>query len=305
MKVAVIDIGSNTIRLAIYLRTANGFKRIFSEKEMVGLVGYITDRTMSADGIELLITILEGFQQRAQIIQVDTIQCLATASLRGLENTAVIIKEVKDRLELSIQVLSGEEEAFLGFLGSQDLLDDQPGIMVDLGGGSTELVSIENRKICNSTSLPFGVLLLHNRFVRYILPTAEENQKIQEYLRQQLAQLPWLQSGKLTLYANGGTGRAIGDLHQYCHHRRHGEALHGYRLPAGELEEIIAWLQTYDEAAIKALIKVVPERLHLIFPGLLVFATIMKVAKVDEICVSRNGLREGFMRQWVNSLSGH
>jgi exopolyphosphatase/guanosine-5'-triphosphate,3'-diphosphate pyrophosphatase len=298
MRIAIIDIGSNAVRMDIVDLQGRDAHTLLSRRETTGLAGYTEDKRLDSGGIALLLSVLQDFQQLLSELQVEKTYCLATASLRGLVNAKDIVAAIFKQTGLVIRILSGEEEARASWAGSRNLLGDLPSLFVDLGGGSTELVKIVHRVPEETISLPFGVVLLYHRLVQGILPTAAEKAAIIAYLREAMAPIQWLNGGLYSLCAIGGTATALGKLRG--HYISAGlaperEIAHGYRLPAADCAAVLAALEA-DRAAPHTLVKLVPERLHLIFPGLYVFTTLIELSGVQEIIISRQGLRKGYLR---------
>lgn len=117
MRCAVIDIGSNTIRLCLYHWDGQQIQTLFSKKETVGLAGYVTNGTLSQKGIQSCIHTLSAFQKLAQNFAPNTFCAFATASLRNIENTDQALQKIKEATGMDVDVILGREEARLDFVG--------------------------------------------------------------------------------------------------------------------------------------------------------------------------------------------
>ena len=122
MKQAIIDIGSNSIRLTLYETEGEHFKTLFREKIMAGLAGYVENRTLSAAGIECACSALLNFQSILQTLKIDHICVFATASLRNISNTGQARSIIRSATGYDVEILSGEEEALLGYTGAMQEL---------------------------------------------------------------------------------------------------------------------------------------------------------------------------------------
>ena len=138
---SVIDIGSNTIRLAVYRVDGEGITPILNNKYTAGLAAYVgKDGSMAPEGIERLVDVMGKF--RAALDLLPDCRCFpfATASLRNITNRDEVVERVREATGFEIRVLSGYEEAMLDYRGAVRSLPGEQGLLVDVGGGSTELV---------------------------------------------------------------------------------------------------------------------------------------------------------------------
>ena len=172
MKQAIIDIGSNSIRLTLYETEGEHFKTLFREKIMAGLAGYVENRTLSAAGIECACSALLNFQSILQTLKIDHICVFATASLRNISNTGQARSIIRSVTGYDVEILSGEEEALLGYTGAMQELHLASGAFLDIGGASTEIVTFHDGTPVDFTSFPIGSLSLYRRCVKKILPGA-------------------------------------------------------------------------------------------------------------------------------------
>lgn len=148
MKCAIVDLGSNTIRLSLYNTLENGgFETLFSKKYMAGLAGYVSHGIMSNDGINQACAVLLDFKILLQQLGVKDMHVFATASLRNIKNTEKALETIKRRTGLSVDVIEGSEEGILGYYGALYTTDLKNGMMFDIGGGSTEFVRVKNGKV--------------------------------------------------------------------------------------------------------------------------------------------------------------
>lgn len=294
-----MDLGSNTMRMSVYEK-GDHLRHIMSEKELIGLIGYTAGGVLSDEGITRVCDVMHSFKETSDAIGSDTFSCFATAGLRNIKNTQHAIELIRERTGISVCVISGEEEARLDFIGAFDGVSLQNGLMADMGGGSTELVRFCGREICNSVSLPFGSLYLYKKFVGEILPSKSEFKHISSFIENQLENLEWLPGSGENLCVIGGTARAAARIHQELFEHRHSE-LQGYSFPAGEMKKTLRMLTALDKKGIRVITRVAPERLHTIMPGLCAFSRIIKFSGCKTVTVSRNGVREGYLNEYVLS----
>ena len=170
----VIDIGSNTIRLVIYTLEDGQLRQALSSKATAGLAGFVEDGALSEEGIERMLGVLRRFRGVLSLLPDCKVYPFATASLRGLSNTQDILERVERETGFKIDVITGREEAILDYRGAVGRMQERSGVLVDIGGGSTELVFFRSREVIAARSLPLGSLSLFNRFVSGVIPDKQE-----------------------------------------------------------------------------------------------------------------------------------
>ena len=141
----VIDIGSNTIRLVIYTLEDGQLRQALSSKATAGLAGFVEDGALSEEGIERMLGVLRRFRGVLSLLPDCKVYPFATASLRGLSNTQDILERVERETGFKIDVITGREEAILDYRGAVGRMQERSGVLVDIGGGSTELVFFRSR----------------------------------------------------------------------------------------------------------------------------------------------------------------
>ena len=184
MQYAVVDLGSNTIRLSVYdTRPGGTFELLFSEKEMAGLAGCVEDGVLSQAGIHRACQALTHFQRLARLVGLERVHVFATASLRNIRNTEEALAVIRKACGLEVDVVPGDMEAELGYYGALRTLDLRDGAMFDIGGGSTELVEVRQGQILRAQSLPVGSLNLFSRYVRRVWPRREEIEQLERAVK--------------------------------------------------------------------------------------------------------------------------
>ncbi len=234
MEYAVIDIGSNTIRLCIYRDENDKFVRLLNTKEVAGLAGYKKDGALTREGIETACEALCTFKDTLSIIKVEQLFVFTTASLRNITNSKEVIAEIEQRTGFTIDLISGELEAKLGFLGASKINKLQSGLLVDIGGGSTELVEYNNGVMSNCISLPIGSLSLYSTFVDGLWSNKKEQKAIEDHIQGMIKDVDFIKNKKFaTMLGIGGSIRTIkkmcakkyGITEQYFEYERLSEIL--------------------------------------------------------------------------------
>ena len=292
---AVIDIGSNTIRLVLY-RMADGQPRqILSSKASAGLAGYVEKNgRLSDQGIEKAVEVLRQFKQVLEEIRPEKAYFFATASLRNVTNTEEVVEAIADACGITVQVLSGKREALLDYYGALQSISQPEGLLVDIGGGSTELVFFQQRQALLAASLPIGSLNLSTRFVQNVLPDKRElsmlSACVQEQLEEMRIPLPDRCSTAF-LCGVGGTCRASCKLSDQLAGESTGFA--GY--PCQRLGELFGIFRQEPQRFLQAMIKSAPDRLHTLVPGLVILDAVSHRFRCETFSASPYGVREGYL----------
>ena len=299
---AIVDVGSNTVRMNVYDVNDGKLKVLFSKKETVGLASYVRGQYMSGAGVERVIQVLTEFRAVLDNLNIPEMHVFATAALRNVKNSQEAVEEINRRTGIQVQVISGREEAELDFMGAAIESNIKKGLLVDIGGGSTELVAYKDGGIISAVSIPKGSLNSYNKYVKGILPTKEERKAIKKDF---VAKLDGLQafegSNKYKLICGvGGTVRAALKLDKLFF----GESLAEDILPVAHIGYIIKAMEQKDNREkflknMSLLLDVVPDRIRTIMPGMIILYAVAKRFKCDAIMVTKTGVREGFMYNYV------
>ena len=294
--------GSNTIRLSIYHWEGRQFKLLMNKKEMAGLAGYIKDGVLSDRGILVACQVLSGFKALLENFDIRDIHVFATASLRNIVNTEDALDTIRAVTGVTVEVVSGSDEATLSFLGAT-VGGGAPdtGLLADIGGGSTELVAYEKGGITSGCSLPMGSLSLFTRYVTGLFPTREERHAIRDQVEAELerAKTQGVRCAHLT--GVGGTIRAAAKL---CNDLS-GADQNNRTIPAEEIRALYKDLKKGDQATLRQILRIVPDRVHTILPGLAILCAVLKSYEVETVLVSPCGVREGYLLQRVMGVNGH
>lgn len=296
MSTAVIDIGSNSIRMFVYDKSGEKIKRIFKQKEYAELIRYIELGKLNNKGIKKLTCTMNNFKLICDMISIDEIACFATASLRKISNADEVLNIIKDKTDIDIKVISGPEEAELGYDGLNYAFSlTGKGLTLDMGGGSTELLLYDSGNILNAVSIDAGSLSLFRQYVNSLFPTKEEYEHIQEHVQQEvMTQANWLLKNEpISAYLSGGTARAIARLHRAIIRGR--KDIHGYKMSVDEVQMVFDTISSLDHYALYMLTEIMPERIHTILPGMFAYLQLFKICNISDIIISDYGVREGYM----------
>lgn len=291
----VIDIGSNTIRLVI-CRVENGVIRpILSNKHTAGLAGYVDKKNfMSPEGVQKLISVLREFQGVLDILPDCPVYPFATASLRNIVNTEQVLETVRRETGFTIQVLSGYEEAMLDYRGAIRHVGEDAGLLVDIGGGSTELVFFKDASVLAAHSIPLGSLNLYSRFVSSgILPNKKELRAMQEEVRRVLedSMPPAREYVAQPLCGVGGTARGTLALFQSMRKDGGDEPIYETRF----LDKVLDLAEENPQKLLRRILKIAPDRVHTLVPGVVILNSVAKLYGSHTAVTSPYGVREGYL----------
>ena len=297
VKYSVIDIGSNSIRLTVYKVKDKDFSILFKQKKMVGLAGYVDNGRMSRAGISCAAESLLEFKNVLKALNItERIYVFATASLRNIVNTEEAVINIENETGFKVDVITGEQEAFLGYMGVMQELSVSDGVFADIGGASTEIAIFKNKGMFFSRSLCVGSLKLFKDFVEKILPGDRAVKEISAAIDEEFQKNGIVHPTRCRkLICTGGTARSVLRFAKYL---RLIDA-DSRELKAGQLVKVGRLLLGNRKTAADAILKIDPERIHTIIPGYLILRYITKRFNVEELIVSNYGVREGYLCQKI------
>lgn len=287
--IAVIDIGSNSIRLVIYEGIARSPTVLFNEKMLAGIGrGIVTTGKLDPEGVARSMKEFRRFRALSEQVGAEQLHVLATAAAREAENGPDFIHRAEEVLGTEIRVLSGREEAHFSALGVISGFHQPDGIAGDLGGGSLELVDISGETIGEGITLPLGGLRLQDMAKNSPAAAAA-------IARNELARADFLKAGQgRTFYAVGGTWRNLARLHMNVTSYPL-SVMHNYVLdPVGSA----AFLRQVARGELdksKGMEGISKARRALLPYGAIVLQEIIASMQPSKIVISALGVREGFL----------
>lgn len=294
-RIGIIDIGSNSIRLVVYEITDAGAYRVIDEaKESARLGGRISPGgEIGGSDIAYIADTLDRFKLLCTAHGAQRIRAVATAAVRNASNAAAVVSALRERTGLAVEVLSGADEGRLGFLGMANTLDVTDGLLIDIGGGSTEVTRFKDRRIEQSVSFPFGAVNAMKRFGKNGELHPEGAKELRSMIQEAVASEPWLtEQPGLPLVGLGGTVRALCKIDQRS--RRYSLPLmHNYRITAEDAANWVTVLQSMTMEQRKKIEGLSKDRADIIVPGLLILHTIFQLAGASHYIISGAGLRDG------------
>lgn len=293
--IAVIDIGSNSVRLVVYEDLERSLAPIFNEKVLCGLGRAVQSTGLIADkDIDKALAALRRFHALCKLMKVGRVLAIATAACRDASNGADFIARAERVCGVPIEVLSGAREAKLAALGVVSGVHEPNGIVGDLGGGSLELSDVRGPRVRSGVTLPLGGLALQDAAQKSI-------KKAERIVKAQIANVPQLKEGRgRTFYAVGGTWRALARIHiiqsGYPLH-----IMHGYTISAADALDFARRLRRLVFSNTLADIETVTEaRRPLLAYAALVLEYIIRTAQPAQVTFSTYGVREGLLFEMLS-----
>lgn len=289
-KKAIVDIGSNTIRMSLFKIDENGFSELLNKKTTAGLASYVKGGLLSKEGIDKLVTILNKLIATARELSFEDIYIFATASLRNIDNSDEVMCILSERVCVPVKIISGREEAFYGYTGVSEKVDVKDGVIVDIGGGSTEITSVKKGEIVAGSSLPIGCLSVFEKYNSGLFISKKNQVKALKMIKKTIKSFNKDFLRAKAIYGVGGTIRAVSNVIMEK------KGLQSNReIPAKFVFSLYEDLRNRDLKTYHRVLKISPERVHTIFPGILILISILKYTKAKTIYVSKYGVREGVL----------
>lgn len=300
-KIGIIDIGSNSIRLIIVqINKDNSFRITDEIKESVRLGKDMTlGGGLNPFRIDNAIYTLSFFKRLCVIQNTTEILAVATEAVRKASNQKEFLNRVKTELSMDIRVLTGIEEAYYDYFGAINSMDFSDALIMDIGGSSSELIFVKDRKLKYSISLPFGAINLTEKFSLQKAMDHKSETAIKEFLTTLYKNIPWLKDVKnVPIIGIGGTIRNIGKLHKKKANY-HIDNLHNYRIPTNEVIDIYDQVKAKDASQRRKLKGLSKERSDIFVGAATVLVTLIEYLDLKELHVSGSGLRDGFLYEYI------
>jgi exopolyphosphatase/guanosine-5'-triphosphate,3'-diphosphate pyrophosphatase len=287
--VAVVDIGSNSVRLVVYEGLTRSPTELFNEKALCGLGREVQSTgLLAADAVDHALATLKRYSALCKTIGVKRVLAIATAACRDARNGRAFVKLAERTIGAEIDVLSGGREAELTALGVISGVHRADGVVGDLGGGSLELVDVHGTRARHGVTRPLGGLALADI-------SAKSVKKAEKFVKKTLSALSMLKACEdRTFYAVGGTWRSLARLHMWqTGYPLH--VMHGYAIYADEALEFARLLHRVDVETLANIDVVANARRPLLPYAALVLEHILRIGKPRQVVFSALGVREGLL----------
>ncbi len=295
---AVVDLGSNSVRLVVFEGRSRNPTAIFNEKAVLRLGrGLVATGRLNEDGVAQALTVMQRYHAVACAMGADPTEVLATAAVREASNGAEFVAGLQARMPgVAIRILSGIEEAEYSAMGLLCGIPGADGILADIGGGSLEVVRLDRGVRGTSKTLPLGIIKLAER-------SGGDPVRARAIAEAELAAAPWLAGGAgRDLYLVGGAWRALARIHM----AQTGYPLnmvHHYTIGRDEARDLAGVIAGATRRALERLPGVARRRIEDLPFAAITLRRLLRATGARRVVFSANGLREGwFMQRMPDAL---
>lgn len=292
MKIGIMDIGTNSVRLFIpdpeSLADSRKYMRITRIGEGVDRNRILLDEAMdrTIDGLRQLKAIGEAHG-------VERFLALATSAVRDASNREVFIDRVRDALGIRVEVITGKQEAHLGYVGAIGGMADSSRdyLIIDIGGGSTELIEVSRGDMVKSHSFDIGVVRLTELFELSDPPTPDQFEAMRRHVRSEIGS--FLSASQGALLGIGGTVTTLAAVHlEMAEYDR--QVIHSSRITREAVDEIFGRLAAMDNDERRYVVGLDEKRADVILAGVVILQQIMDLTGQSDLVVSDFDNLEGY-----------
>jgi exopolyphosphatase/guanosine-5'-triphosphate,3'-diphosphate pyrophosphatase len=291
---AVVDLGSNSVRLVVFEGRGRNPLTIFNEKAVLGLGrGLVTTGRLNEEAVDQALTVMVRYHTVARAMGADPVEVLATAAVRDAENGPAFVAALRDRLpDMTIRVLTGQEEALLSADGVLLGFPDADGVLGDIGGGSLELVELAHGRSGRAVSLPLGAIRLSER-------AGGDVQRGRAMATEEFNRVPWLaEATGRDLYLVGGAWRALARMHiaQTAYPL---SIVHHYVLSREEARDLSGVVMAATRRTLDRMPGAPTKRVQDLPWAAMVMRRLLRASGARRVVFSANGLREGWYARQI------
>lgn len=304
MKIAIFDIGTNSIHMKIVqLYPDLSFEVLDHKKDMTRIGdGSFKSKKLSRSAVKRALKTLSRFSHLAKLEGVGRTIAVATSAVRDAKNSSDFVKAVHQKTGIRVRIISGKEEGRLIFLGASSGLarPKEKRLVIDIGGGSAEFVLGDRRHIEMDESLPLGVARLKDRFLKKNPPSKDNLRNLEEYAEENLSDI--INRTEKKNFSLTGTGGTLINLASMVYEIRESRSLRlrgYYELKSKELLKLHRKLIHMSTKRIRKVPGLDKKRADLIIAGSVLVTTLLKLLKKDRIYISDKGIREGLILDFI------
>lgn len=298
---AIVDLGSNSARMAITRINNNGsFHEIKRVKEDTRLSeGMGAEKILQEPAIEHTIQALKRFKEVYQTYPNLKVAGITTAAVRQAKNQQEFLQRVKQEVGLDLRVLSGRQEAYYDYLGVIRTLKMDHCLILDVGGASCELVLVQHRQARDLISIPFGAVNLSEQFHLSGYVRSADLFRAQTLVTGRLNKIPWLRyANRVPIVLLGGANRTLARMTKAYRHQ-HSRSIHGYRLTSRVVYATYRELLNRNLAQRKHMPGLEPDRADIIVGGMLPLICLLQRNSDGRVIFSESGVREGIITEYI------
>ena len=298
---AIVDLGSNSARLAITRINDNGtFHEIKRVKENTRLSeGMGAEKILQPKAMNHTIAALKRFKKIYDHYQHVQVVAITTAAVRQAKNQKEFLERVRQETGIKLRVLSGRQEAYYDYLGVVRTLKLYHCLILDVGGASCELVLVQYRKARDMISLPFGAVNISEQFHLGGFVRAAELFRAQTMVTQRYNKIPWLRyANRVPIVLLGGASRTLARMSKTRRHSKH-HGIHGYRLTSRVVYATYRELLSKNLAQRKKIPGLESDRADIMIGGMLPLICLLQRNSDGRVIFSESGVREGIITEYI------
>lgn len=287
-RIAVIDLGSNSVRITINLLHDNGEWEVLMKKRSTVRLseGMGIDKILKEDAMCRVIEALKEFCTLAKLDSCQTIVAIATAAVRNAVNRDIFIERVNRETGIRFDIISGEDEAYYSYLAVTQSLPVKNGLVFDTGGGSTELIMIKNGHMVHTASLPLGAVTLSEQF------RGRSQAEMYRYVVMMLGSIDWIdEAAGLDLYGVGGSAKTLGTL--ALKELKSVEEIHGLAVSYSKVSTIYQKVYSTPITLRQNIPGMDKSRADIILGGIMPMKALMDMLGSKKCTVCSHGVKEG------------
>lgn len=290
MRICVIDIGTNSIRQLICDIYSGNINKIQKNVEITRLgEGISKTGKLNNNSIQKSLEVIERFVELAQEKGAEVIYAFATSAMRDAKNKDVFFEQI-GKLGLEVEIIDGETESLFGYIGAMRGVNKEDSLVLDIGGGSTEL-AYKGREFAKE-SFDIGAVRLTEKFIKNDPPTTEEYDEIRLHIIDTLVNSIDKYKDVQNVIGIGGTITTLAAVSQQLEIYSQ-EKVHGYQLKKEEIKRILDKFMSVTLEERKKIIGLQPQRADIIIAGTVILSTILEMLSLREIIVSEWDNLEG------------
>jgi exopolyphosphatase / guanosine-5'-triphosphate,3'-diphosphate pyrophosphatase len=297
-RLQAIDIGTNSVRSIVVEVPVGGARRVIDDEKAMTRLGQGLDATgmLGPEAIDRTIEALKAMRDIGSSLGVTDVRAIATEAVRRANNGGEFVARVREEAGIEVEVISAEEEGRLVWLSSAAQVGEAPfSAMIDIGGGSVEIVQVIKSEPAEITSLRLGARVLAEHYVTEDPLSDESFKLLKRHVRRTLRDgIDVLTVGVSPLVGSGGAVTTVAAVVAGMRGRRY-ESLHGIEVSRAEVMQLLGILSHSDTAERLSLPGLPAERVDVVLPGTLVLAEVMKLFGASSVLVNALGIREGIV----------
>jgi len=307
MNIAVIDVGTNTVLLLVAHFDNHGRLTPVLHEQRIPRLGRGVDArgVLQRESMDRVLDVLKEYRSVLSSMDIAATVVCGTSAVRDAQNRKLLADQMRTATGFELEVLSGSDEAAWTFRGAiRGMPEGRDAVVVDIGGGSTELISGSDAKIAQSVSLPLGSVRLTERHFLHDPPMSAEIEEAVSTISRELSASGIALSRGSTLIGVAGTATTLALLAQGLSEFSV-EAVAGYKLSLDSVDGLFRKLSAMSSENILRLSNAMPGRNDIITAGTLILREVMKHLGFGEVAVSERGVRYGIaIREWEKRRKG-